>query len=115
MSEKYKVFVDDNYHCMDESERYAAGSFDSLEGALAKCQEITIKSLAELFEKGITPEKLRAQWLMFGEDPYIVGGKSSVPFSARKFVTTELCQSIIESQNPGKWAVFKKSLRNFMS
>jgi hypothetical protein len=97
MSEQYKVFVDDNYHYMDESERYAAGSFDSLEGALAKCQEITIKSLSELCEKGISPEKLRAQWLMFGADPYIVGGDGSVPFSAREFITTELCESIIES------------------
>ena len=97
MSEEYKVYVDDNYHYMDEGERYAVGSYNSLKEALEKCKEITIKSLENLLEKGITPDKLHAQWLMFGEDPFIVGGDGSVPFSARKFITAELCEVIIES------------------
>jgi hypothetical protein len=97
MSEKYKVYVDDNYHYMDEDERVTAGSYDSLEEALAKCREIVIRSLNDFYEKGITPEKLSAQWSMFGEDPFVVGGGGSVPFSARKFVTAELCQGIIEN------------------
>ena len=97
MSEKYKVYVGDNYHYMDE--RYTVGSYNSLEDALEKCKEITIKSLNDFYEKGITPEKLSAQWSMFGEDPFIVDGSGSVPFSARKFITTELCKVIIESHN----------------
>ncbi|MDX2419159.1 MAG: hypothetical protein QNK19_16995 [Xanthomonadales bacterium] len=101
MSEKYKVYVDDNYHYMDESERIAVGSYNSLEEALEKCKEITIRSLEDLFEKDITPDKLHTQWLMFGEDPFIVGGDGPVPFSARKFITTELCEVIIESQKKG--------------
>ena len=96
-SDQYKVFIDDNYHYMDESERYAAGSYDSLEEAVTKCKELTIKSLRDLYEKGITPEKLKAQWSMFGEDPYVFGGDGGVPFSARKFVSTELCKEIIDS------------------
>jgi hypothetical protein len=98
MNEKYKVFVDDNYHYTDESERYSVGEYDSLEEALDKCKEITIKSLEHFYETGITPEKLGAQWAMFGEDPFIVGGNGSVPFSARKFITSELCQVIIDSK-----------------
>ena len=97
MSEKYKVYVDDNYHYMDESARYVAGSYSSLEEAVERCKEITIKSLKHLYENGISPEKLSAQWAMFGEDPFVVGGDGSVPFSARKFITTELCRVIIES------------------
>ena len=97
MNEKYKVFVDDNYHYMDESERHAAGSYSSLEEAVERCKEITIKSLEHFYENGITPDNLKAQWLMFGEDPFIVGGDGSVPFSARKFISTELCKVIIES------------------
>ena len=97
MSEKYKIYVDDNYHYMDESERYAAGSYSSLEEAVERCKEITIKSLEHFYENGITPENLSAQWAMFGEDPYVVGGDGPVPFSARKFITTELCRLIIES------------------
>jgi hypothetical protein len=97
MSEKYTVYVDDNYHYMDEGERVTAESYDSLEEALEKCREIVSRSLNDLYEKGITPEKLSAQWSMFGEDPFIVGAGGSVPFSARKFVTAELCQGIIEN------------------
>lgn len=98
MSEKYKVFVDDNYHYMDESERYVAGSYSSLKEAVERCKEITIKSLEHLYENGMTPEKLSAQWAIFGEDPFVFGGDGSVPFSARKFMTTELCQVIIDSK-----------------
>jgi hypothetical protein len=96
MTKKYKIYVDDNYHHGDEGERYAVESYDSLEKAIEKCKEITIKSLQELCEEGISPEKLSAQWSMFGEDPYIYTGKGTVPFSARKFVSIELCKAIIE-------------------
>ena len=99
MSEKYEVHIDDNFHYMDESERIAVGTFNTLEEAIEKCKEITITSLEDLCEKGITPERLSAQWAMFGEDPFIVGGSGSVPFSARKFITPELCKVIIESRD----------------
>jgi len=99
MNDQYKVFVDDNYHYMDKSERYTVGSYDSLEEAVNKCKEITIKSLKDLYEKGITPEKLKTQWLMFGEDPYVFGGDGAVPFSARKFISTELCKEIVDSSD----------------
>ncbi len=98
MSKKYEVHIDDNFHYMDESERYSVGSYRSLEKAIEKCRKMTIRSLKDLYEKGITPEKLSAQWSMFGDDPFIVGGGGSVPFSARAFVTTELCRKIIESR-----------------
>lgn len=96
---KYKVRVDDNYHHMDESGPYKAGTYFSLNRAIRKCKKITIRSLEELYEKGITPEKLSAQWAMFGEDPFIVGANGSVPFSARKFITVELCKAIIDSHH----------------
>jgi hypothetical protein len=84
---------------MDESERYAAGSYKSLDKAIEKCQKITISSLEYMYEKDMTPEKLSAQWSMFGDDPFIVGPGESVHFSAREFVTTELCETVIKSQN----------------
>jgi hypothetical protein len=37
---KYQVIVDDNYHYMDESERYTQGSYDSAEEALEACRKI---------------------------------------------------------------------------
>lgn len=98
INEKFKVIVDDNYHYMDKSERYTVGSYATLEEAIEKCKEITVESLEHFYEEGIAPKDLSAQWAMFGEDPYIFGGKGSVPFSARKFITTELCQRIIDSK-----------------
>jgi len=98
MSKKYKVCIDDNYHYMDESERSSAGSYDSLDEAIAKCKSMTIDSLKSFYEEGITPEELSAQWAMFGEDPFIIGADGSVPFSARKFITPELCKEIIEAK-----------------
>jgi len=99
MSKKYKVYVDDNYHYMDESERYSAGSYYSLEKAIEKCKKITIRSLEDLYEQKMSPERLSAQWSMFGDDPFIIGADGSVPFSARKFITTELCKVIIASRD----------------
>lgn len=43
---KYIVYVDDNFHYMDESERYCAGEFDALEEAIAKCKQIVDESLS---------------------------------------------------------------------
>lgn len=97
MKNKFTVLVDDNYHFMDESERYRSGSFSNLEKAIKKCEEITLRSLRDLYEEGITAEKLSAQWAMFGDDPFVVGAEEGVPFSARKFVTVPLCESVIAS------------------
>ena len=97
MNKKYEVFIDDNFHYADEDERIAAGSYASLEEAIERCKEITIRSLKDLYEEEITPERLSAQWTMFGNDPFIVGGDGPVPFSAREFITTELCKAIIAS------------------
>ena len=99
VNKKYEVRVDDNYHYMDASERYTVGSYDTLEEAIERCKEITIKSLQHLYEQGMTPEKLHAQWLMFGEDPFILGGGESVPFSARKFISTELIKESVVTRN----------------
>ena len=97
MDKKYSVKVDDNYHYMDESERYDAGSYATLEEAIKKCHEITIESLKGHYEKGITAGKLMAQWTMFGDDPFVVSGEEGKPpFSARAFVTEELCADIIK-------------------
>jgi hypothetical protein len=96
IDKNYLVKVDDNYHYMDEGERYDAGSYPTLEEATKRCEEITIKSLKHLCEKGIDAGKLMAQWAMFGDDPFIVGGTEEAPFSARKFVSNELCSKVIK-------------------
>ncbi len=95
MEKKYSVKVDDNFHYMDESERYDAGSYSSLEEAIAKCKAITLQSLKECYERGMDADQLKAQWLAFGEDPFVLGEAGKPPFSAREFVSQELCNSVI--------------------
>jgi len=101
MKKKFEVFIDDNYHYMDESARTSAGLFSSLDEAIVKCKEITVSSLEHFYEEGITPEKLSAQWSLFGDDPFIRGSDEGVPFSARKFITIELCTAIIDLKKNG--------------
>ena len=91
---RYTVLVDDNFHYMDESERYEEGSYDTAEQALEVCKRITRRSLKDMYEEGISPAKLHTQWVLFGEDPFIRGGEQ-VLFSARDYITDELCAEVI--------------------
>ena len=40
MAKPYTVFVDDNFHYMDESERYKLGEFADCASAMAACKQI---------------------------------------------------------------------------
>ena len=67
----YKLFVDDNYHYMDETERYCAGSFASYSEALAKAKAIVNEFLEQGYEPGMTSHELYQGYVGFGEDPFI--------------------------------------------
>jgi hypothetical protein len=49
----YLLYVDDNFHYMDESERYLSGTFDTAEAALEKARHIVDKFLARAYEQGM--------------------------------------------------------------
>lgn len=70
MAKRYTVFVDDNYHYMDESERYKLGEFDDCQSAVAACKRIVDEFLATC-DQGQTADQLCADYCMFGEDPWI--------------------------------------------
>ena len=72
----YTVFVDDNFHYMDEDERYTLGVFATVEEAIAACRSIVDRCLNH--EPGMTAEAMFKKYAMFGEDPFIPG----VEFSA---------------------------------
>ncbi len=57
----WAVFVDDNFHYMDEDSRVTRGRFATLEEAVAACMEITRASLKECGEG----------WSQYGDDPWI--------------------------------------------
>lgn len=72
--------VDDNFHYMDEDERYQAGEFDTPQEAINLCKEIVEASIQ--YEDGKSPEELFATYCMFGEAPFIIG---DVSFSGREY------------------------------
>jgi hypothetical protein len=91
---KYRVFVDDNFHYQDESERYPLGEFDTLEEAVRACKKIVDDFLVSTYQPGMTVAELLTQYAFHGEDPWVMTGDGTVPFSARDYASQrvrELC------------------------
>lgn len=91
----YMVMVDDNFHYMDESERYRLGEFDSCAEALAACREIVDDYLLLAYAPGMTAAELWASYSMFGEDPFILSGDKECRFSGRDYAR-ERCEVICQ-------------------
>ncbi len=70
---KYEVYVDDNYHYMDEESRYSGGVFDSCEAAQAKCRLIVDEFLLQNHKAGMSADDLLRLYKSYGEDPWILG------------------------------------------
>lgn len=81
MPQRYTVYVDDNYHYMDESERYTLGEFDDCQSAVAASKRIVDEFLAPL-DANRTAEELFTQYTSFGEDPWISSDDPECRFSA---------------------------------
>jgi hypothetical protein len=71
-TETFKVFVDDNYHFMDESERYEKGEYESYEQALTVCKAIVDQSLSAKYIDGMSAKELYDNYKAFGADPFVV-------------------------------------------
>jgi hypothetical protein len=90
----FELFVDDNFHYMDEDERYSAGTFASYDEALAKAKSIVDEFLESAHEPGMTSSELNDGYVGFGEDPFIVPA-GEPRFSAWDYARsrcTELCR-----------------------
>lgn len=96
-SAKFKVYVDDNYHYMDEEARYTCGEYGSYDEALVVCKNIVDEFLktALASDKTKTAKTLLKEYKNFGEAPFICPTPSnSVPFSAWSYAEQrckELC------------------------
>jgi hypothetical protein len=80
------VHVDDNFHYMDEDERYVLGSFDSYETAVAACWKVVDDFLDS--NSASSANELFESYVSFGEDPWIEGppqAPEQPPFSARDY------------------------------
>jgi hypothetical protein len=84
--DSYEVFVDDNFHYMDEDERYSSGVFQTYSEALRHAKQIVDKSLRDLHETGKSADDLIASYVSFGEDPWIRPTPQGMErFSARAY------------------------------
>ena len=93
MANVYQVLVDDNYRYMDESERYKLGDYETFEEAETACKEIVDEFLQRGCKETMTAERLYECYVMFGEDPLIVGEPVPYRFSAWNYAK-ERCEQI---------------------
>jgi hypothetical protein len=93
-SKKYEVYVDDNFHFMDEGERYKLGEFETCEEAVAACKKIVDEFLEKGYKKGMSFKELYVGYTGWGEDPFIVSDDKTCFFSAWTYAkkrSAELC------------------------
>jgi hypothetical protein len=81
MANSYTVFVDDNYHYMDESERYRLGEFPDCTAAVAACKQI-VEEFFSTCDLNTTDAELYHQYVSFGEDPWVKSDDPGCKFSA---------------------------------
>jgi hypothetical protein len=84
MAKDYTVYVDDNFHYMDESRRYKLGDFDDCQSAVAACKRIVDDFLARC-DANRTAEELFTQYTSFGEDAWIGSDDAACSFSAWQY------------------------------
>lgn len=94
---KYMVLVDDNFHYMDESERYTHGEYDSAEDAIAECKKMVDEFLTENYKDGISADDLYSYYKGFGEDPFIGSDDTECKFSAWNYAK-ERCREMCSEQ-----------------
>lgn len=78
----YTVYVDDNFHFADESERRFVGDFADCESAVACCTRIVESSLRELYHDGMTAAELLNDYKLYGDDPWVSSPDRNCTFSA---------------------------------
>ncbi|MBI3473256.1 MAG: hypothetical protein HY013_18025 [Candidatus Solibacter usitatus] len=96
MAKRYTVYVDDNYHYMDESERYKLGEFDDCPSAIAACKKIVEESLAQCGAQQTADEMFRG-YTGFGEDPWISSDDDGCKFSAWDYAK-ERCRELAQKR-----------------
>ncbi|MCS7079575.1 MAG: hypothetical protein NZ585_05930 [Chloracidobacterium sp.] len=90
----FVVRVANNAHYMDDEETYIHSQYPTWAEAVAAARQIVDRSLTEYFQPGMDAESLYAQYMAFGDDPYIVSPPEGEGFSAREYAKQrciELC------------------------
>ena len=82
----YKVWIDDNFHFMNEDERVFHGEFDTPTQAIVACQKIVDANIESITENETDPDKAYESYTCFGDDPWIEG----VEFSAFEYAKIKI-------------------------
>jgi len=107
-SRKYEVYVDDNFHYMDESERYKLGEFETCEEAVAACKKIVDEFLEQGYTKGVSFKELYEGYIGFGEDPLIISGDKTCFFSAWDYAK-QRCRELCGEESYYAWLQERKT------
>ena len=83
---KHKVWIDDNFHFMDEDERVFHGEFSTPTQAIVACQKIVDANIESITENETDPDKAYESYVCFGDDPWIEG----VEFSASEYAKIKI-------------------------
>jgi hypothetical protein len=94
----YTVFVDDNFHYMDQIERYKHGDFNTCEAAIAACKRIVDEFLLSSLESPRTHDELLTLYTIFGEDPFIQSPDPNCRFSARDYAS-QRCKDLTQTNS----------------
>ncbi|MDQ2665582.1 MAG: hypothetical protein M3Z05_06200 [Gemmatimonadota bacterium] len=81
----FQVFIDDNFHHADESERSEAGAYATYEEAEAAARAIVEQSVRREYKPGMTSAELWEHYTSFGEDPFIRPEPEGVHFNGWDF------------------------------
>jgi len=81
---RYKVYVDENSHYKDESERNLKGDYDDCDTAVNVCKQIVDDFLTKAYSEAKSEDQLWREYTNWGEDPFIVvtEGENNCRFSA---------------------------------
>jgi len=98
---RYRVLVDENFHYMDKSRRYAQGDYATYAEAFAVCREIVDRFLRHEHVPGMLASALYFRYMMFGRDPFLVNGadgsEAQPGFSAWDYAR-QRCMDLCEAQ-----------------
>ncbi len=90
----FVVMVDDNFHYMDVDERWKLGAYATFAEAVSACKQVVESCLVEYYQAGMDSEALYSQYVMFGDDPFILGPGKPGKFSAWNYAKAsamEIC------------------------
>jgi len=94
---RYQVYVDDNYHYMDQSYRYKLGSYWTFNGAVKASKKIVDEFLVKNRDKCKSHDELFASYCMYGEDPFIMAKSANLEFSSRTYAENK-CKKLYEEK-----------------